>query len=168
MYESSSHGKKLACRGGLFVFRADLATQRPRPCLDFVLFVVSIANTRHISFARTVGVSRRPVRIGRAFLCNSSLCHSLRYSPDDSPGWSPTSPLAFLSAPAHVSSRAAIWRACSSGRGSSDSSISNSSGSSFWRRRCRTAAKSPAHASRTSRTAVIASDKGTRAAPPPS
>jgi hypothetical protein len=71
--------RKLAHRGGLFVFRAGLAAQRSRPCLDFVLCVFSIANTRHISFARTVGVSRRPVRIGRAFLCNSSLCHSLRY-----------------------------------------------------------------------------------------
>jgi hypothetical protein len=39
-----------------------------------------------------------------------------------------------------------MWRACSSGRGSSDSSISNSSGSSFWRRRCRAAARSLAHA----------------------
>lgn len=77
LYKSSNHREKgstegkLAHCGGLFVFRAGLATQRSRLRLDFVPRVASIANARHISFAGTVGVSRRPVRIGRAFLCCS-------------------------------------------------------------------------------------------------
>ncbi len=88
LYKSSNHREKgstegkLAHCGGLFVFRAGLATQRSRFRLDFVPRVASISNARHISFAKTVGVSRRPVRIGRAFPCHSSLC----YSSEDSQG----------------------------------------------------------------------------------